>query len=69
MVVKKYEGTVTIEIDEDLCNGDGKCIEQCPVNVFDLVEGKSQANRLDECTECCICVDECPTQAIKHSSC
>jgi NAD-dependent dihydropyrimidine dehydrogenase PreA subunit len=72
MVVKKYENkgaTVTIEIDEDKCNGDGACVEQCPVTVFDLVDGKSKATRVDDCTECCICVDACPTQAIKHSSC
>jgi len=72
MAVKKYQNkdaTVTIEIDEDKCDGDGECVDQCPATVFDLVEGKSQATRMDDCTECCICVDACPTQAIKHSTC
>lgn len=72
MAVKKYENkgaTITIEIDEEKCNGDGKCVEECPVTVFELVDGKSKATRVDDCTECCLCVDACPTKAIKHGSC
>ncbi len=72
MAVKKYQNkdaTVTIEIDEDKCDGDGACVEQCPAIVFEIVDGKSHAINMDDCTECCICVDACPVQAIKHSSC
>lgn len=69
MAVKKYEGIVVIEIDEDKCNGDGECVNVCPTNVFDIVNEKSQANRIDDCIECCACVDACPTRAIKHTTC
>ena len=70
MVVKKYEGgNVTIYVDEDLCIGSGECVNDCTANVFELVEGKAHAIRVDDCTECCVCVDACPTKAIKHSSC
>jgi NAD-dependent dihydropyrimidine dehydrogenase PreA subunit len=70
MVIKKYESTnATIEIDEDKCIGAGECVNTCPVSVFEIVEGKAHATRIDDCTECCLCVDACPTKAIKHSSC
>ena len=72
MVVKKYENIdngVTIEIDEDRCIGAGECVTSCPVNVFELVEGKAHAIRVEDCTECCACIDACPVKAITHSSC
>ncbi|WP_096205964.1 4Fe-4S binding protein [Candidatus Methanoperedens nitratireducens] len=30
---------------------------------------RRKTNRIDDCIECCACVDACPTKAIKHSSC
>ncbi len=72
MVTKKYESksaALTIEVDEDKCIGAGECVAVCPTNVYDLVEGKTKANRVDDCIECCACVDACPTKAIKHTSC
>jgi NAD-dependent dihydropyrimidine dehydrogenase PreA subunit len=72
MAVKKYESTdglITIEVDEELCEGLKDCIEVCPTNVYDLIDGKAVPTRIDECIECCQCVDSCPKNAIKHSSC
>ncbi|MCX9015056.1 MAG: 4Fe-4S binding protein [Candidatus Methanoperedens sp.] len=69
MAVKKYEGIVVIEIDEDKCDGDGECAAVCPVDVFDIVDGKSHATRVDDCIECCACVDACHVKAIKHNTC
>ncbi len=71
MAVKKYTSKAgfTIEVDEEKCIGAGECVNVCPVNVYDLVDGKTKANRVDDCIECCACVDACPTKAIKHSSC
>lgn len=72
MSVKSYESKTkgfTIEVDEDLCEGRKDCIEVCPVDVFDLIDGKAVPTRIEECVECCQCVDTCPLNAIKHSSC
>ena len=69
MTVKKYEAAVTIEIDEEKCNGDGECVNVCPTSVFELVGGKAKAPRIADCIECGACVDACHTKAIKHNSC
>jgi NAD-dependent dihydropyrimidine dehydrogenase PreA subunit len=70
MVVKTYESDiVTIKIDYDKCKGHGECVDVCPVEVYELVDGKSTAPGVEECTECCACVEACPEGAIEHSSC
>lgn len=60
-------------VDWDTCNGDGICVEVCPVNVFDMVdtpghplsEKKSDPAREPDCIKCLACEASCPTQAIK----
>lgn len=72
MTVKKYsdEGnSFTIEVDEELCDAQEDCINVCPSSVYELVDGKAVPVRINECIECCQCVDACPRNAIKHSSC
>lgn len=72
MVVKKYDSQklgITIEVDEVACEGIGDCVDVCPTDVYDLVDGKAVPTRIDACIECCQCVDACPKNAIKHSSC
>ena len=58
-----------IEIDADKCSGDGACVDVCPSDVFEIVEGKSTAPKIAECIECCACVSGCPEEAIQHESC
>jgi NAD-dependent dihydropyrimidine dehydrogenase PreA subunit len=70
IAVKTYKsGTVTIKIDYDKCAGHGECVDVCPVEVYELVKGKSTAPNIEECIECCSCVEVCPENAIEHSSC
>ena len=71
MTVKKWEKSdgATIEIDHEKCTGAGECVEVCPAEVFELVNGKSEAPGFEECFECCACVTSCPVEAIVHSSC
>ncbi len=55
---------VKIRINLDLCNGDGLCVEVCPLEVYELREGKPVAENVDRCTDCRVCEEQCPTQAI-----
>lgn len=63
------EGDLKISIDYDKCTGAGECVTSCPVEIFEIVDGKAIAKNVSECIECCACVSACPTEAIEHSSC
>lgn len=60
---------ITIDIDHDDCTGCGDCAVVCLSEVIEIVDGKSICLVIDNCTECCACVEECPEKAIVHSSC
>jgi len=53
--------TITVS---DACNGDAVCVDICPMNCYDMVDGKSSPARADDCIMCMACVNACPTQAI-----
>ncbi len=63
------EGNITITVDYDKCKGAGECVTACPVQIFELVNGKAVAKNIGECIECCACVNACPYTAVEHSSC
>lgn len=56
---------VEVKIYLDKCNGCGTCVDVCPVEVFELKEGKSVAVNPDECLVCQACVVQCPDGAIE----
>ncbi len=58
-----------IKIDFDKCTGAADCVDVCPSDVFVIKDGKSYADNVDDCIECCACVTSCPTVAIFHDSC
>ncbi len=68
--IKKWEkNDHWVEIDLDRCVGVGECVEVCPVEVYELVDGKVIAENIAACTDCMACQDICPTSAIlKHSA-
>jgi NAD-dependent dihydropyrimidine dehydrogenase PreA subunit len=61
----------TVKVDWKKCNGDGVCVDVCPVSVFELQDlpdhtdsKKSVPLRESDCITCMACVTSCPTQAI-----
>ena len=63
------ENDMKITIDYDKCTGVGECVTACPVEIFEVTDGKAIAKDVGECIECCACVSACPSDAIEHSSC
>lgn len=55
---------IMVEIDNDKCTGCEECINICPQECFDLIDGKSVATRADECVNCQSCVEACPEAAV-----
>lgn len=54
----------SVIVDSDKCNGDGECVDICPVSVYELQDGKSVPVNAEECLGCESCVEVCPTSAI-----
>ena len=52
-------------IDEKKCTGNFKCVEVCPVSVFDKAGKKAKVARPQDCIQCRACEVSCPKGAIK----
>ena len=52
------------KVDIDKCEGCETCVDVCPADVFEMVDGKANVARPDDCLECGACAEECPPQAI-----
>ncbi len=50
------------EVDEELCDGCGTCVERCQMGALTLVDNISHVN-LDLCIGCGNCVTNCPSNA------
>lgn len=59
---------VTLELDQEMCNGCGMCIKVCPHEVFAMNKGKAFILDRDFCMECGACSLNCPTKAISVNS-
>lgn len=57
---------VTLIIKETCAKGCVKCLEVCPVGIFELKgeEVSVVSENEDECTFCNLCIEVCPTDAI-----
>ncbi|MCX6383928.1 MAG: 4Fe-4S binding protein [Actinobacteria bacterium] len=54
-----------IEIDEDICNGCGNCIPNCPEGALQVIDGKARLISDLFCDGLGACIGECPIEAIK----
>lgn len=55
---------VDVKIDYSQCETSGFCLEVCPEDVFELRGIKMVVARAENCTECWLCVKNCPTGAV-----
>lgn len=59
---KTRDYTDKLWVDTQKCVGCGKCVNICPMNNIELVDGNAIPN--NQCTMCYRCVNYCPKQAI-----
>ncbi len=53
-------------IEADECIGCGICVDKCPQEVLEVVNGVVEAVNEDACIACGDCVEECPMGAISE---
>jgi len=51
-------------VDKDKCEGCEECVNNCPVGVFQMVDGKSEPVQPEACEECETCISVCPSGAV-----
>jgi NAD-dependent dihydropyrimidine dehydrogenase PreA subunit len=61
---RRYIMAYKITVDLDKCVGDGECVDVCPVEVYELQDGKAVAVNEEECLGCESCVEVCEQDAI-----
>ncbi len=55
-------------VNQEMCNGCGICIDECPVEAITLNEmNKAQIDE-ESCIRCAKCHDVCPEEAVRHDS-
>jgi len=52
-----------VRVDKGKCTGCETCVETCPVEAINMVDGKAQIDQ-DECVECGSCIEACSAEAI-----
>ena len=53
-----------VMIDTDKSTGCGECVDVCPVEVYELQDGKSVPVNAEECLGCESCVEVCEASAV-----
>jgi NAD-dependent dihydropyrimidine dehydrogenase PreA subunit len=53
-----------ISVDNEKCSGCGECVENCPGEVYELIDKKATPTNPDECHGCQTCVELCDEEAV-----
>ena len=53
-----------VTVIKEKCIGDGECVDVCPVEVYELQDGKAEPVNMEECLGCESCVEVCEQDAI-----
>ncbi|MDP6395986.1 MAG: 4Fe-4S binding protein [Desulfobacterales bacterium] len=53
-----------VTVDQEKCEGCEECVDVCPVEVFEMIDGKSSPVNADECLGCESCIEVCEPVAI-----
>ncbi len=51
-------------VDPEKCQGCEECVDVCPVEVFEIEDGKSVPVNAEECLGCESCIEVCEPNAI-----
>ncbi|UTF49196.1 4Fe-4S binding protein [Desulfomicrobium sp. ZS1] len=54
----------SVTVDNDKCIGCGECVDVCPVEVYELQNGKAVPVNEEECLGCESCIEVCEQNAI-----
>ncbi len=53
---------MAVVVIKDMCTGCEACLESCPFDAIEMVDGKAWIN--EKCTMCMACIEACPEEAI-----
>ena len=51
-------------VNYDKCTGCGDCVKACPIQCFEVSDGKCWAQKAAECIDCGNCPEICPEDAL-----
>jgi len=54
-----------VKIDEELCNGCGKCVTPCAEGAIVMMDGKAKVIKEELCDGAGFCLAVCPTGALR----
>lgn len=66
-IMRSYNIAYITQVDAEKCVGCGECVAICPMQVFELRQGKAVVVNGEDCLGCESCVEACEPAAIAVS--